>query len=379
MAEESLYAVLGTREGALQEDILRAFRAHAFDWGALQNGKEEERMRFRQWAHAYAVLSDHALRVKYDAEGEDASFREKLNLALDLALKGYDDEMLAEYLRRLSFSEETISELMTSVSKVRATLAAPEISRIQQAEKGFRQVRAGQGWQWVVEGFMLFRKAPLIWIVLCMILTGIGLTLSLIPVAGEIILYLASPIFAAGLMQGCRDLEQGGELELAHLFVGFRKDIQQLFLVGGVYLFGQMLILGLMIAFGGDTMSKFFFGASDVDPSTLPAAEMSRVMLALLVGMAASIPLMMMIWFAPMLVIFRGVQAKVAMRLSFFACFSNMLPFLVFGSVFLALAFLSGITFGLGLLLMIPLMFTSSYASYRDIFENRPHIDIEVG
>ncbi|MBY0577553.1 MAG: hypothetical protein K2P57_00745 [Burkholderiales bacterium] len=379
MAEESLYAVLGTREGALQEDILRAFRAHAFDWGALQNGKEEERMRFRQWAHAYAVLSDHALRAKYDAEGEDASFREKLNLALDLALKGYDDEMLAEYLRRLSFSEETISELMASVSKVRATLAAPEISRIQQTEKGFRQVRAGQGWQWVVEGFMLFRKAPLIWIVLCMILTGIGLTLSLIPVAGEIVLYLASPIFAAGLMQGCRDLEQGGELELAHLFVGFRKDIQQLFLVGGVYLFGQMLILGLMIAFGGDTMSKFFFGTSDVDPSTLPAAEMSRVMLALLVGMAASIPLMMMIWFAPMLVIFRGVQAKVAMRLSFSACFSNMLPFLVFGSVFLALAFLSGITFGLGLLLMIPLMFTSSYASYRDIFENRPHIDIEVG
>jgi hypothetical protein len=241
-----------------------------------------------------------------------------------------------------------------------------------------RQVRAGQGWRWVVEGFLLFRKAPLIWIVLCMILTGIGLTLSLIPVAGEIVLYLASPVFAAGLMQGCRDLDAGGELELAHLFLGFRKDTRQLVSVGVVYLLGQLLILGIMIAFGGDTMTKIFFGTGDIDPSTLPPGEMSRVTVAMIVGMVVSAPLMMMIWFAPMLVIFRGVQASIAMRLSFSACINNMLPFLVFGGIFLVMAFISGITFGLGLLLMIPLIFTSSYASYKDIFENQPHIDIEV-
>ena len=125
-------------------------------------------------------------------------------------------------------------------------------------------------------------------------------------------------------------------------------------------------------------MEKLFFGTADIDPATLPPAETSRVMLSLLVGMAVSVPLMMMIWFAPLLVIFRGLQAKDAMQLSFVACLGNMGPFLVFGSVFLFLAFLSGITFGLGLLLMIPLIFTSTYASYRDIFETSPHVDIEV-
>lgn len=378
MAEESLYAALGVARESRQEDILTAFRSRAYDWETLQKGNEEERGRFREWAHAFAVLSDHELRAKYDVSGEDPAFREKLNLALDLALKGYDDEMLAEYLRRLSFPEETISNLLEFVTRVSQALEEADQHGVPHPVEGFGQVAAGRGWQWVVEGFLIFRKAPLIWIVLCMILTGIGLTLSLVPVAGEIALYLASPVFAAGLMQGCRDLEQGGELELAHLFMGFRKDSKQLLSVGAVYLLGQMLILGIMIAFGGDTMTKIFFGTGDIDPATLPPAVMNRVTLAMLVGMAVSVPLMMMIWFAPMLVIFRGLQAKIAMRLSFYACLRNMLPFLVFGGIFLAMAFLSVLTLGLGLMLMIPMMFTSSYACYMDIFENRPHIDIEA-
>lgn len=377
MAEESLYAVLGVSGASLQEEIVQAFRARSFDRDALQKGNEAERLRFTEWAHAYAVLSDPGLRAKYDQSGQDESFREKFNLALSLALKGYDDEMLSEYLRRLSFDEKTIEELMAAVSRVREVPEAPS-PRQPEGFEGYRKLRAGQGWQWVKEGFLLFRKSPLIWIVLCMILTGIGLTLSLIPVAGEIVLYLASPLFAAGLMQGCRDLEGGGELELTHLFLGFRKDAGQLVRIGGVYLFGQILILGIMVAFGGDAMEKLFFGTSDIDPATLPPAETSRVMLALLVGMAVSVPLMMMIWFAPLLVIFRGFLAKDAMQLSFVACLGNMRPFLVFGSVFLFLAFLSGITFGLGLLLMIPLIFTSTYASYRDIFESSMHVDIEA-
>ena len=377
MAEESLYAVLGVSGESLQEDIVQAFRARSFDRDALEKGNEGERLRFTEWAHAYAVLSDPGLRAKYDESGQDESFREKFSLALGLALKGYDDEMLAEYLRRLSFGEKTIAELMAAISRVREIPEAPSPRR-QEGFEGYRKLGAGQGWQWVKEGFLLFRKSPLIWIVLCMILTGIGLTLSLIPIAGEIALYLASPLFAAGLMQGCRDLEAGGELELAHLFLGFRRDAGQLVRIGGVYLFGQILILGIMVAFGGEAMEKLFLGTSDIDLAALPPAETSRVMFALLVGMAVSVPLMMMIWFAPLLVIFRGLQAKDAMQLSFVACLGNMRPFLVFGSVFLFLAFLSGITFGLGLLLTIPLIFTSTYASYRDIFESSTHVDIEV-
>lgn len=373
MAEESLYAVLGLPREAQIGEIRAAYQAASPAWEAAGGGGDSGKKHFKRLACAYAVLSDPDMRRQYD-ETPDAIDFTKLDLALDLALKGYDEEMLGEYLRRLSIPEGIVATMVASLHRIREALAwrpAP-VSAV-----GFGKVNAGQGWQWVVEGFSIFRKSPLIWIVLCMILTMIGITLSLIPVAGEIVLYLASPIFAAGLMQGCRDLEEGGELEIAHLFIGFRKDTRQLLRIGAVYLLGQILIFGIMVAFGGDTMTKLFIGTSDIDPAALPPGEMSRVMLALLVGMAVSIPLMMMIWFAPLLVIFRGMQAMNAMQLSFAACLSNMMPFFVFGSVMLAMAFLSGITLGLGLVLMIPLIFTSTYASYKDIFEKQ--IDMKAG
>ena len=39
----------------------------------------------------------------------------------------------------------------------------------------------------------------------------------------------------------------------------------------------------------------------------------------------------MLIWFAPLLVVFNGLPPLEAMKLSFAACLKNMLPFLVYG------------------------------------------------
>ncbi len=375
MAEESLYAVLGVPREASMAEIREAYRAASSSWEAAEKGNAGN---FKKLACAYALLSEPLLRAGYD-ENPDSVDLAKYELTFDLALKGYDDEMLSEYLRRLSIPEDSIASMVAALDRVRDALIEQSVEHVAEEFSGYRKVAPGQGWQWVIEGFMIFRKTPLLWVVLCMILTGIGLTLSLVPVAGEIALYLVSPVFAAGLMRGCRDVENGGELELAHLFFGFRNETGQLLKIGAVYLLGQALILGIMIAFGGDTMNKLFFGTGEIDPSTLPPEAMTKVMISLLIGMAISVPLMMMIWFAPLLVIFKGMQAKQAMMVSFSACLANMLPFLIFGSVFLAMGFLSGITFGLGLLLMIPLIFTSTYASYKDIFEAKAHIDIRVG
>ena len=108
-----------------------------------------------------------------------------------------------------------------------------------------RQVDAKQGWQWIVTGFFLFRKVPLVWIILCTTLLLIAATLSLIPMAGQFIFTLLSPVFLAGLMIGCRALEQGGKLEITHLFAGFRSTAGPLITIGGIYLVGQVLILGV--------------------------------------------------------------------------------------------------------------------------------------
>ncbi len=72
-----------------------------------------------------------------------------------------------------------------------------------------RQVDAKQGWQWIMTGFFLFRRAPLVWIILCATLLLIAATLALIPIAGQFIFTLLSPVFLAGVMIGCKTLERG--------------------------------------------------------------------------------------------------------------------------------------------------------------------------
>ncbi|HEX3063529.1 MAG TPA: BPSS1780 family membrane protein, partial [Usitatibacter sp.] len=77
-------------------------------------------------------------------------------------------------------------------------------------------------------------------------------------------------------------------------------------------------------------------------------------------------------WFAPALVVLHGMEPIAALRESFVACLRNILPSLVYGVLMLLLSIGVALTLGLGLLVWVPLFFTSTYAAYRDIFIAAP-------
>ncbi len=231
-----------------------------------------------------------------------------------------------------------------------------------------RTVATGHGWDWFKGGFDLFRKAPLIWIVFTIVLLVMAMALSMVPLVGHLLFYFVSPLFVAGLMLGCRDLEAGKDLEIAHLFAGFQKDAAQLVTVGGVYLVGQVLVFGAMVTVGGGVVAVLLReGAGGLDPTLLMEAA-GGLLAAALVGMALSVPLLMAVWFAPQLVVLDGVPALAALRLSFSACLRNMLPFLLYGLVVLVAALVAAVPFGLGYLVLVPVLIASAYVSYRDLF-----------
>lgn len=237
-----------------------------------------------------------------------------------------------------------------------------------------RTVNAGNGWMWIRDGFRLFMLSPAIWIALFLIYLLIGGVLSIIPLLGPIVLHLLAPVFIAGFMLGCRALENEQELEINHLFAGFKQNTSQLVTVGGIYLAGIIVIAGVMFAAtGGAILSALTAHSQDVaHVGAAAAGEGGGVMLAALLGLSALIPLMMAYWFAPLLVVFHDVSAVDAMKTSFYACLRNILPFTVYSVIAAVLIILAAIPFGIGLVVLIPTMMASLYASYKDVFDPPP-------
>ncbi len=229
-----------------------------------------------------------------------------------------------------------------------------------------RQVAASQGWQWIVEGFGLFKKSPIIWVVLFIILFLIIIALHFIPILGPLVFYILSPVFLAGLMVGCKAQQSGEELEIVHLFAGFKKNTNSLIALGGVYLVGQIIIFGVMFIFGGGAIFALMRGGQP-DLAMMTAA-MSSAMLAVLVGLALYIPLAMALWFAPALVIFNDMQPVPALKSSFNACLKNIIPFLIYGIALFVLSLIASIPLFLGFLVLVPVIFASVYTGYRDIY-----------
>lgn len=225
-----------------------------------------------------------------------------------------------------------------------------------------------QGWEWIKQGYALFMKAPLLWIVLLFICLIAAVAISSVPIVGQPLMSLLMPALLVGLMAGCRALSQGEELELAHLFRGFKQHTSQLVTLGGISLVGQYLILGLMMAVGGTALVSVLMGNQ---PETDPNAMMHAVAgagFAVLLGIVLFSLLMMAMQFAPMLVFFRNVPPLQAMKLSLRAFLYNALPMLLYGITFMMLAILASLPMMLGWLVLLPLVFTTLYASYSDIF-----------
>jgi uncharacterized membrane protein len=223
---------------------------------------------------------------------------------------------------------------------------------------------AGHGWSWIAQGWELFKRQPGMWIGIVLLGFVIFIAAAFIPVVGGLAMTLFGPVFAAGIMIGCKALDRGGELELGHLFAGFRERTGTLIGVGALYLAATlvvMLVVGLVMGVGMFTM----MGGGD--PQAVAAMGMTMV-LAMLVMFALLLPAVMAVWLAAPLVVFHDHGAVEAMKGSFSGCLKNILPFLLYGVVLFVLSILASLPLLLGWLLLGPVFAASVYTSYRDIY-----------
>jgi uncharacterized membrane protein len=242
-------------------------------------------------------------------------------------------------------------------------MMAPENQNTPHTTLTIRQVTALNAIAWTKTGFQLFRAFPAMWIILFVIYLIIMVPISMIPGIGSIGSTLLAPIFAAGLMWGCQAITRGQDLEINHLFAGFKKNTRQLVLVGAIYMFSLLVIAVFVImSMDKETIDAVMKGQA------LNPAQAGAMMLPLLIAMFLLVPVIMAYWYAPILAGLHSLSAGDAMKLSFNACLRNILPFLLYGLIFMALLVVAIIPFGVGLVIVVPWMMTSLYASYADIF-----------
>lgn len=233
-----------------------------------------------------------------------------------------------------------------------------------------RVVPGSHGIEWLRGGWDLFMRAPVVWLVVLMVSVMLSIGLSFLPFIGMLTTILV-PLFVSGLMHGCRALARGERLELQHIFDGFQHNTPNLLLLG---------LIDLALAFvGGLILFMAAMGTIGVSALTAMSTEtlggvafVGGMAFVLLLALVISIPTAMVMWFSPALVAFHDVAPIDAAKLSFVACARNWAAFLLYGLMLIPLGLLAILPFGLGLLVLIPVIWLSIYASYVDVFEAAP-------
>lgn len=225
-------------------------------------------------------------------------------------------------------------------------------------------VAAGQAWQWITDGWTVFRQQPGMWIGLAVALFLFYIVLGLIPWIGQLATTILTPIIGAGLLLGCKAIDDGGAITFGHLFEGFRlPQAGRLLMLGVAALLSAILLLVVVVLFAGASWGMAMMGGQSGPP-----AMGLMALLGVLVALGISVPIYMALWFAPALVTFHDYSPIDALKTSFFACLRNVVPFLVYGILLAVLGIVAAIPLGLGLLVLTPVIIASVYTAYRDIF-----------
>lgn len=245
-----------------------------------------------------------------------------------------------------------------------------------------RRLDASSGWRWLTQGLALFRQDPAKWVLLIGILFVGSRVLLAVPYLGLLVV-LITPNFMAGLAHGAQALTQGKPLRFGYLASGFLKNAGRLVTLGGVSLMGHFLMLVAMTTVAGSALSDIVqtMSTGAITPETVAAmrAAAPRLLLSVAVGLGVALPVILAVWFAPMLVFFDDLKPVPALVASLWACLRNILPMLVYtvavlGPLLVMMQIGVALTRqpDMGIWLLAPVLVPSLYVSYREVFVAEP-------
>lgn len=234
-----------------------------------------------------------------------------------------------------------------------------------------------RGASWIAEGWKLFVAAPGPWIVALLIWLGVQILLSFIPVLGSLASLLLGPSFTVGLLAFAHGISSSGNADLSTLLAGFKDRLSALVVLALLYFVLLLAVVAigavLFVVMLGTTALTHFGSPEQMMSSMLAAGSILKLLLLFLIVFTMVALLLTAYMYAPALVFFANQSAGDAMKESFAACWRNWLPLLVMGLIFIPMIIIGALPFGIGLLVVLPVLFAANYASFKDMFgEEQP-------
>lgn len=251
-----------------------------------------------------------------------------------------------------------------------------------------RVVSTLRGARWLPYGWRLFKAAPIGWISMVFAYTFVITATSLVPLLGVVVATMMVPAFSVSFMAASRAAERGQELGLATLMSGFRENPRAQVALGGLYAAGIFLVLASSMLVDDGSLARWLASGKRPSADTIGTDGFQY---AVLVAVTLYSLIMMLFWFSPVLASWHKLSVPKALFFSFFAVLMNWRAFIAYGIVtaivtvavpFATILALTAATSGKAqvtaagllfpvLLIIMPTLFGSFYASYRDVFEEQ--------
>jgi hypothetical protein len=205
-------------------------------------------------------------------------------------------------------------------------------------------VNSSAGQTWLLQGFKIFQKQPLIWIFSLFAYWTAMFLFGLIPVFGLVLTLVLSPGLAFGFIALARAVDEG-QIPFPKLIIsGFTgSHAKSMLLLGTFYILEILLVLILSLTLDGGSLLKVI--TTGEFPNDSDGSNTTSTSYGAIVAVLAYIPVMMSFWYAPQLVVWKKYSASKAVFYSFFAVWINRKSFLFYGLTWFVIIMLSILLF----------------------------------
>jgi hypothetical protein len=186
-----------------------------------------------------------------------------------------------------------------------------------------------EGRDWLLHGYNIFKKQPLVWILTLLAYWTAMFLFGLIPIVGLLVSLVISPGIAFGFICLARAVDQNQPVPPRIIISGFTGSKKFDLILLGFYYCGSLFLIFVLIMLLNDKSVIDLVNNPElqIDSGTQSGNLINIKVMTVII---LYIPIQMIFWFAPQLVVWGNLSSIKAMFYSFFAVLLNWKSFLTY-------------------------------------------------